>query len=519
MFKRLITVHFNKHIKNRFFCSKFSSEEKLRNVLLTNLHVAPEEVDQLFNLYNERLLKISEKKIIRNCQICNEQNVKLITARNIFTCFVMHSHLLKHRIFVLQELGVPEIDINLIWRLAHYMRRPASEFKTITKIPEEQHIMNNIIYHIDGNLSNVLPIEKLNESVSVKEHYKACFSYYVQRKLDAKSDEPLKCRGYMFKSIRLMTKLIDFYRNKLGFDLEFIREHLYILDVCPDYAQYVMDSLKDYKISDYNFQEVVKKWHTILYCDPENTKKLLLTLKKYELDGKALKYCIKILKVNNDYLNDKLKELSTIPDIRVWCKNTRILYFIVHKNMINKRIELLRKKGCIKSASSYLLTSNNNLFKKFMQDELCFNVKIVYIEYIICKELGSDKNYLTSIFKKHPYWNKVSFVDIDDTLRSIKEYYSIEDICRNIHIILYPWATIKKTLQTINESDTFCKVYTLSQQLALCLYLIEKNNHFTGDGIWNIEENNELASYKEMESLDINKYLDLNRRINISKKS
>ncbi|KAI4484066.1 hypothetical protein M0804_007522 [Polistes exclamans] len=519
MFKRLITVHFNKRIKNRFFCSKFLSEEKLRNVLLTNLHVEPREIDQLFNLYSERLLKISEKRIIRNCQICNEHNVELKTARNIFTCFVMYSHLLKHRIFVLQELGVPKIDINLVWRLAHYMRRPASEFKTITKIPEEQHIINNIINHIDGNLSNVLPIEKLNESVSTKEHYKACFSYYAQHKLGAKNDEPLKYKGFMFKSIRIMTKLIDFYRDKFGFDLEYIRNHLHILDVCPDYAQYVMDNLKDYKISDYNFQEVVKKWYKILHYDPENTKKVLLTLKKYELDGKPLRYCIKILKVDNDYLIDKLNELSTTPDIRVWFKSQRILFFIVHKNTINKRIELLRKRGYIKSANSHLITSDNSFFKKFLQDEVSCSVKGTYIVYILCKELGSDKEDLINILKKHPYWNKVSFVDIDDTLRNIKEYYSIEDICRNIHIILYPWATIKKTLQTINESDTFCKEYTLSQQLALCLYLMEKNNHFTGDAIWNIEDNNELTSNKEMESLDNNEFLDLNQSFNILNKS
>lgn len=519
MFKRLITVHFNKHIKNRFFCSKFLSEEKLRNILLTNLHVAPGEIDQLFNLFNDRLLKIPENKIIRNCQICNEHNVELKTARNIFTCLIMHSNLLKHRICLLQEFGVPKIDINLIWRLAHYMRRPASEFKKISKIPEEQHIMSNMIYHIDGNLSNVLPIEKLNESESMKEHYKACFSYYAQHKLDAKSDEPLRYQGCTFKSIRLMTKLIDFYRDKLGFDLEYIRNHLYILDVCPDYAQYVMDSLKGYKISEYSFATVVKKWYKILSNDPENTKKLLLTLKKYELDGKPLKYCIKILNVDNDYLIDKLNELSTTPDIRVWFKSPRILLFVVHKNTINKRIELLRERGYIKSATSHLITSDNILFKKFLQDEVNCVVKGTYIDYILCKELGSDKKYLLDIFKKHPYWNKVPFVDLDDTLRNMKEYYPIEDICRNIHIILYPWATIKKTLQTINESDTFSKEYTLSQQLALCLYFMEKNNHFTGDAIWNIEENNESTSNKEMKSLDNNESLDLNQSFNILNKS
>lgn len=56
-----------------------------------------------------------------------------------------------------------------------------------------------------------------------------------------------------------------------------------------------------------------------------------------------------------------------------------------------------------------------------------------------------------------------------------------------LNMIIFFRSTINKVLKSIKESDKYNK-YTLSQQLALCLYLIEKDNHFTGDGIWNIME-------------------------------
>ncbi|KAI4498408.1 hypothetical protein M0802_006587 [Mischocyttarus mexicanus] len=505
-------------IRNRFFCSKSSSEEKLRNVL-KNLHFPSKDVDQFCNLYKEKLFKMHENRIVRNVQMCNENNIELKDAKDMHKCFLIYSQSLKHKIFFLQELGVPKINIKMIYRLGFYLERPADEFKKITNIPEEQHIMNNMINCIGENLFNMPPIEKLKESLPVKKHYNELFSYYLQYKFGPITEKPKIERGIKYKSIRLMNKLIDIYRDDIGLDLKYMKSHINIFDVCPDYARYVLDTLKDYNMFNSTIKEIAKKWYEILNYDPENTIKILSTLKKYELDGKALKHCVEILRFDNDYLNDQLNELSTTPDIRVWCKAHRILYFLIHKGKIQERLELLRKKNCIKSVNVHLITTSKNYFDRFLQDDCIYQGKSIYIEYIFCKELGSDKKYLMNIFKRHPYWNKVSFVDMDDSLRYVKEYYSIEDICRNIQIILYSRSIISKTLQTIKESDPFSKEYTPSQQLALCMYLLEKDNHFTGDGIWDIGNTNELTNDKEIELLDPNEFLDSNQSFDVSSRS
>ncbi|KAL2714604.1 hypothetical protein V1478_015789 [Vespula squamosa] len=486
MLKRFVGVQFNRHVIIRMFSSKFFSESELRNILLKSFTVPSKNIDELLNLYSEKILAIPKKKIIKNCEICCKYGVITKTVENILTCLSINSHFFKHRLFLLQEMGATKIDINVVWRLSYYLNLPANKFKKRMKIPMEQHIMINMVSYINENLSDVPPLHLLDESLPVYMYYEQCFSYYIKNKFGF-DDMSLKHKGRKFKSFRLMTKLINIFIESYGLDLEYIRNHLIILDMCPNQVQSALENLKDIKIANFTFHDIFKRFHEIILCDPENIKKLLESFKKYELDNKILLSCLRIFTIKNEDFVNKMDTLLTIPDLRVWCKTPRILFFIVRKNVVNERIEFFRKNDNIKWINSYLLTSDKTYFEKYNRGEFSFSKKKKYIEYILDKELGIKSKDLINKFQQHPYWNRVSFVDLDNTLCTIKENFSREDICNNIHIILYPWSIINKVLKSIQESDKYSK-YTPSQQLALCLYFMEKDNHFTGDGIWNIME-------------------------------
>ncbi|KAL2738361.1 hypothetical protein V1477_011720 [Vespula maculifrons] len=502
MLNKSIGILFNRHTTIRLFFVEFSSESKLKlhNILLKSFPIVSEKIDKLFKLYGEKISTIPEKKIIENCKICREHNVMTETVVNILTCLTMNSHLLKHRIFLLEEIGVSKININIIWKLPYYMNLPVTKFKHKMKIPMEQHIMSNISSHIVENLSDMPSLDLLDESLPVDMHYEKCFSYYIKSKFG--SDKiSLKHKGRKYKSFRLMTELINIFIESYNVDLQYIRNHLIILDMCPNQVQYALESLKDTKIANLTLQEIFKKFHEIVTYDPENIKKLLQSFKKYGLDNKILLSCLRIFKISNEDFVNKMDKILTIPDLRVWGKTPHILFFIIRKNIINERIEFFRKNDNIKWVNLYLLTCDRRHFRRYKQGELSFVKKKKYIRYILKKELDSEDEHLINTFQLHPYWNRVSFVDLDDTLRIIKKYFPIEDICSNIHIILYPWSTINKALKSIKESDKYNK-YTSSQQLALCLYLIEKDNHFTGDGIWNIMEQEKQLKDNEKMTLE-----------------
>ncbi|KAF7386801.1 hypothetical protein HZH66_011253 [Vespula vulgaris] len=191
------------------------------NKFIESFPIVSKKIDKLFKVHGEKISTIPEKKIIENCKICREHNVMVETVVNILTCLTVNSHLLKHRIFLLEEIGVSKIDVNIIWKLPYYMSLPVTKFKHIMKIPMEQHIMNM--------------------------HYEKCFSYYIESKFG--SDKiSLKHKGRKYKSFRLMTELINIFIESYNLDLQYIRNHLIILDMCPNQVQYALENLKDTKI-------------------------------------------------------------------------------------------------------------------------------------------------------------------------------------------------------------------------------------------------------------------------------
>lgn len=60
------------------------------------------------------------------------------------------------------------------------------------------------------------------------------------------------------------------------------------------------------------------------------------------------------------------------------------------------------------------------------------------MSYILEKEFGNNKIHLLSSIEKHPFWKSIPLLRMDKTIKYLKEYFSIEDICKNIQIILYP---------------------------------------------------------------------------------
>jgi len=50
------------------------------------------------------------------------------------------------------------------------------------------------------------------------------------------------------------------------------------------------------------------------------------------------------------------------------------------------------------------------------------------------KELGVDKS---DLLMRHQHWKTIAFVDITRMLKYLKKHFTINEICPNIHIVLY----------------------------------------------------------------------------------
>lgn len=56
------------------------------------------------------------------------------------------------------------------------------------------------------------------------------------------------------------------------------------------------------------------------------------------------------------------------------------------------------------------------------------------LRYVLMKELGVDKS---DLLMRHQHWKTAAFVDIARMLKYLKKHFTVNEICPNIHIVLY----------------------------------------------------------------------------------
>lgn len=179
------------------------------------------------------------------------------------------------------------------------------------------------------------------------------------------------------------------------------------------------------------------------------------------------------------------------------------------------------------------------------------------IIYYLSRSLGCDSSCLRLSLNRHPHWQHVSLPSVRTTLLALAEKgFSREQIRCSVHVLLYPTAEVIETLASMNyttpanaqdwskdlkfdhiefdedtviseNSDPLFKeivsqkyseassLNDLLQELqvedspvtewnlvlSMCIYLLEKPHHFTGDGIWNqlsMKEDKEVVSVAVM---------------------
>ncbi|CAG2053744.1 unnamed protein product, partial [Timema podura] len=94
--------------------------------------------------------------------------------------------------------------------------------------------------------------------------------------------------------------------------------------------------------------------------------------------------------------------------------------------------------------------------------------------------LGLPEIEIRQGFHRHPYWCHIPLHSVKDTLHYLLELgYTREQVWSNVHLLVYPRLQTVSGGLVVLESEL-----SASQRLAMCLYFIEKEFHFTGDGVW-----------------------------------
>ncbi|XP_018395734.1 PREDICTED: uncharacterized protein LOC108774188 [Cyphomyrmex costatus] len=243
----------------------------------------------------------------------------------------------------------------------------------------------------------------------------------------------------------------------------------------------------------------LRKYPSILLQDAVNVKQLLMLFKKYEIPDKSVKKCMNIFQISNESFQERLEIIKQHPDLNMWYKHPRILQIICRIKQTKQRLEYINIMNSLKWAQPQIFLTSNTEVDKSLQTGLVSTRKS--LQHIFIQELGVDKS---NLLMRHQHWKMTAFIDIVHMLKYLKKHFKINEICSNIHIVLYEQSRVKKVLADLKQQYSKGTEYsfTNSQYLALCLYMLEKNNHFTGDGVWINEENMKEQSLKKRNTIE-----------------
>ncbi|XP_029045784.1 uncharacterized protein LOC114877403 isoform X2 [Osmia bicornis bicornis] len=412
-------------LRNQF--SLLSTQANDDNVLITHLNIDRDAVKRINQSNKNNISKIPKEKLIENCVIIKELDVNLTEIQYLESCLVLHPTIIKSRILLLKEMGVKDLGLHHIHRFPSSMRRSVKQFKKIHSISPKENIMQNIINNI-GLTIDESSLNKFDHSMKTSNFYALCMAYYKTFYLQLYNKAFYENKRQKYQSFQELGELLNIFQTKYHFDHKFLSKYPYLLSQDKNNIEQFLTEFKDTNIVNNKSIIEIAKEHPRILCYPTaKVKELLILCKKLDIPVQSI--------------------ISYICTLRL-------------------------EKGVF--------------LDRYVRGDLCHMANRKFLLYILCKELGKDKVSLINRVAKHKHWKNVSLLVIVKTIEYLKRHYSLEDICKNIHIVLYPESTISEATNIIDEEFTPEKGYhfTSSQRLALCLYIIERKYHFNGDAVW-----------------------------------
>jgi hypothetical protein len=179
--------------------------------------------------------------------------------------------------------------------------------------------------------------------------------------------------------------------------------------------------------------------------------------------------------------------------------STRVSEADESKVCVTSRFKVIEKRLfvtiCLNDFVYFSATSET--FEKYARDGID-RTKGRDIVHYMAKLFKKDREDVRKVLSRHPNWCHVPVLSIKTSLDYlIYKKFSYDEIAENIILLLYPVPRIEQKLAALiewkDESDdnrmisgVALSAISRSKLLNLCLYFIESEFHFSGDGIWDM---------------------------------
>ena len=501
------------------FCT---SHLDINDILATHLGFDHDTIQKVNEKYNNSINRIPKQQLVHNCRILQKSQVDLENIQFLMFCLQLDPMIVNNRILLLEEMGVKKVSLAHIYRFPSSMRGSIRKFKNDHDIPNEQNIIENMFNSV-GVTSSLPDIKRFRGHVKTSDCYMASMTYYKTCHLKLYYKPLLEILSLRYQSFRQLTKLLHILENDIQLSKKFLCKHRYLLTLCPDDINNFLTKLQDFKLDGKDIRAIIQMYPRILTANADNIKELLVLFNGLQIPEHSVVSNMSILKIDKETVLERYMTILNSPELNLWLKHPKIVYLIVFYNMVMRRTQYLRCVNRLDNANIHTFSSSRNFFLRFAHGGVSRQATKKFLRFVLCNEIGPEKAYLIDYLIRHPHWKNIALFSVQHLIKYLKKHYSIEDICENIHIVLYPKSAVIKTLEMLSKEYSQEKGhnFTPSQYLALCLYTLEKVNHFSGDAVWQVmyTDGNENSSIKALGDIDVEGFQDVMRYVNMDNKA
>ncbi|XP_053691382.1 transcription termination factor 5, mitochondrial [Sabethes cyaneus] len=488
-------VRYKRFVSRRLFCS----EAGFRNVHQAKRFYAPlldmkEATVIKYIDKSEFFLDLDQKDVERKInylKYLNATGTEILEHAQLLT---LHLFTLENRATILRESGFVEtLTLMTVSKYLTIVRKSVKTLKLHQLIPADLNMVEQMKKQFDVDICP--NVDNNSDDVQLQELRKAFLMEFLKIRLQLSEDEITKLwKTYSrlkHRSFGHTQRVLDILQHDYHFGRDKIIGNFYLLCAHPENLLRFPEVVPT--IAETSIKEVIMRQPKIAMVQCEKVKDLLDELRKQNICEKGIFIYPIILTLSPETVRARLKELQKHHEFKVLLSNPRIVKLIAYQTKATIRLEFLRQMK-VRCASLNVLSGHSKNFERYVLDGYD-------------RTTGKDtSHYLNMIFnqhgmkamnslKKHPNWFHVPVIQLRNTFEYlINEGFEADSILENVQILLYPRFRIESKLQTLldckerkiqhDEMGLELTSTTPIQILSLCLYLIEVDFRFTGDGVW-----------------------------------
>lgn len=410
------------------------------------------------------------------------------------TTILLHRKTLSNRRKVLEECCFREVKIRFLQQFVKLMNHRINIFKTNGHIDSNANVQENLVklLNIDVGLTS-----EIGDEISFNALREIIIHHFLKVKLgvtdqDLRSMPKTHQNRLKHRSLNSIVKVVDLLQNKLKISPERIMKNLFLLYSCPDNINEILIEVP--KIADVPIEKILSMRPKIALSNAEAIKSIIKHVKSFGIPEDRLLKSLELFTLSSNTVYERLQELTRIEEFSVLRSHTRILRLIHYQRKAKIRLDYFKQLN-VKCVSLNVLASNSETFEKYARDGADKTNGRDTVLYV-AETLNKDQSWVKQIISRHPNWCHVPAVAVKESIEYLRSKgFTCNEISDNLHLLLYPVPRIEQNLNPLlqnragnDDSHQIAGVALskISNQklLSICMYYIEAEFHFSGDGIW-----------------------------------